>query len=150
VGQLDRDPENIQDISRARDITYSLFSLFFVSSIAFAVPESASGDPLVDKEIAAVDEVTRWVIQKLEEVTEYGRKTAPTMSDLLQPLEDSIESRINDSSYRVPRPDPKLEMKRKEVARLKALYADWTPIYKWGGEDGDSERQVLPQQTRES
>jgi len=146
VGQLDRDPADIQDIARARDITYGLFSMFFVGFIAFATPQNSSEDPLVKTEYAAVEEVTTWIIQKLERATEHGRKTAPTMSALLQPLESILELQISNSGSCPP--DAKI--KRKEVNRLKALYADWQPIYKWEGEDADSGAGSSPSATQES
>ena len=117
--------------------------MFIVMFMVFAMPDKGSRDPRLEMENAAVEEVTMWIIQKLDEVTEHGRKTAPTMSTLLKPLESSINAEINgNSSIRYPSiappRDPKIKIKIKEIRRLKALYADWDPIYKWGGVDDDS------------
>jgi len=129
VGQQDRSPDDVQGIARARDITYGLFSMFFIGLIAFATPLNTSHeDPLIEREYAAVAEVTAWITHRLNQVTERGTKTAPTMSALLERLDTSLGPE-----------DPKnwdLKIKKKEIKRLEALYADWEPIYKWNG-DGD-------------
>jgi hypothetical protein len=135
VGQLDRWPADIQDITQARDVTYGLFGMFFVGCIAFATPPNASEDPLISREYVAVEQVTTWIIHRLEQVTQHGRKTAPTISTLLEPLERSLEPQA--ASEEDPYSNPDTKTTRKEINRLKALYADWKPIYKWEGEDGD-------------
>jgi hypothetical protein len=135
VGQLDRWPADIQDIAQARDVTYGLFGMFFVGCIAFATPLNASEDPLVSREYVAVEQVTTWIIHRLEQVTEHGRKTAPTISALLVPLESSLEP---PAASEDPYSNPDTKTKIKEINRLKELYANWKPIYKWEGEDGDS------------
>ena len=114
--------------------------MFFVGFIAFATPSNASEDPLLMREYAAVEQVTTWIIHTLEHVTEHGRKTAPTMSTLLEPLETSLGLQTSSE----------LKTKREEIKRLKALYADWEPIYKWEGEDGDSRVGSSPSATQES
>lgn len=136
MGQQDRSPDDVQGIARARDVTYGLFSMFFVGFIAFATPKNASEDPLIKSEYDAVQEVTTWIIQRLEQVTEHGKKTAPTMSVLLEPLEADIGPPPTSQSGIVRNPDT--EIKRTEIKRLKALYADWEPIYKWEGVEGNS------------
>ncbi|MCJ1343005.1 hypothetical protein MMC31_001194 [Peltigera leucophlebia] len=50
VGQLDRSPAGIQNINRARDITYGLFSVLFVGCITFAIPAKGAEDPLAKRE----------------------------------------------------------------------------------------------------
>lgn len=107
--------------------------MFFVGCITFAIPPKAGEDPLVKAEETAVGEVKTWIINRLREVTEYGRKTAPTIPTLLETLESSLGPRTRpvDDPYNV------WDTKRKEIKRLKKLYADWEPIYKWQGEGGD-------------
>lgn len=132
VGQLDRNPAHLQTILPARDITYGIFSSYSVICLAFAVPITRGDDPLVTKDDDAVQEVKSLVTQKLQEMTEHGTKTAPTISELLDSVEVKLKSHQNS--------DGDLEdqkMKLMEVGRLKGLYADWEPVYKWQG--GNSE-----------
>jgi len=135
VGQLERHPAHIQTITRARDATYGLFSLCFIIFITFAVPKRGGGDPLIEKEKAAVQEAKTWVIQRLDEMTEHGRKTAPTISTLFHILEEQLQEQNDqsqddsDSSY----------MKLMEIKRLRKFYAGWEPIYKWQEEAYKSE-----------
>ncbi|KAH0537286.1 hypothetical protein FGG08_005911 [Glutinoglossum americanum] len=140
VGQLDRWPANTQEIFRARDVTYGLFSMFFVGFITFAIPKNAEEDPLIKRQEeqdradeaakeAALEEVATWIIQKLGEVTEHGRKTSPTIPTLLDTLESELgPQRPHQDLYNV------WDTKKKEIHKLRELYADWEPIYKWQGE----------------
>ena len=141
MGQLDRWPADIQEIARARDVTYGLFSVIFVGFITSAIPANADEDPLARMEQTAVEEVTTWITQHLAEVTQHGRKTAPAIPTLLGTLERSLGSQIRRKPQSRSRWAPYTveDIKRKEINRLKALYADWEPIYKSPGEDGGSE-----------
>lgn len=107
--------------------------MVFAAYAVFIVPPSTSEDALLKKEEAAVEEVAAWVVTQLEEVTEGGKRTAPSISTLLNTLESSLGPRGNSWN-----PDDTSEMKRKEIGRLKAVYADWEPIYKWQEESGNS------------
>lgn len=109
--------------------------MFFVSFITFAMPRNAGEDPLIKREEDAVGEVTTWIKSQLAVVTRNGRKTAPTISTLLEPLESSLGPRNRNEKD----PYSVWDIKRKEIDRLKALYVDWEPIYKWQGEGGDSD-----------
>jgi len=133
VGQLDRWPAHIQKIDRARDVTYGLFSVVFAAYAIFMVPPNTSEDALLKKEETAVEEVAAWVVTQLEEVTESGKRTAPSISTLLDTLESSLGPRSNSWN-----PDDSSDMKREEIGRLKAVYANWEPIYKWQEESGNS------------
>lgn len=64
-------------------------------------------------------------------VTEQGRKTAPTIPTLLETLEKA--NLLSDARSKGPAEGPlnAENMKRIEVDRLKALYVDWEPIFKW-------------------
>jgi hypothetical protein len=131
VGQLDRSPADIQTIFQARDVTYGLFSVFFVVCITFAIPTNTGEDPLVKREEAAVEQVTTWILRQLREATECGKKTAPTISTLLETLESSLgpQTRREDDPNRV------WDTKKKEIKTLKELYVNWEPICKWQGEE---------------
>jgi hypothetical protein len=113
--------------------------MFFVGFITFAIPPSGGEDPLVKKDEAAIAEVTNWIIRQLGEVTEHGRKTAPAISTLLETLNSSLGPPYSDPYDVWATKGKEQKIKRKEIRRLKALYGNWEPIYKWQGEDGDSE-----------
>ncbi len=78
-------------------------------------------------------EVNVWIKSHLEQVTEGGVKTAPTVLSLLETLETNLgEQNRSKEPYGVWR------IKKKEIKRLKALYGDWEPVYKWQGEGYNS------------
>ena len=133
VGQLNRWPAHIQTIDRARDVTYGLFSAVFAAYAIRIVPPNTSEDALLEKEKTAVKEVAAWVVTRLEEVTEGGKRTAPSISTLLDTLESSLGPRSNSWN-----PEDSSDMKREEIGRLKAIYANWEPIYKWQEGSGNS------------
>lgn len=135
VGQLNRSPGSIQTIGKVRDVTYGLCSVFFAGFIIAALPGNAARDPLVLAEQTAVEEVTAWVRNKLAEVTHDGRRTAPNIPALLETLESSLEP----LNHHEDLPNNVINMKRKEIARLKALYADWEPINKQSDSRGEQE-----------
>ena len=100
----------------------------------FIVPPNASEDPLLKQEETAVEKVVTWVVSRLEEETEGGKKTASSISSLLDTLESSLGPRSDGWD-----PDNSSDMERREVGRLRAEYADWEPIYKWQEKSGNSE-----------
>ena len=140
VGQLARWPASIQIVFRARDVTYGFFSILFCFSIMIgAVPrKSLAADPLLMRNQIAVQEVSEWISSYLEQVTEGGEKTAPSVLTFLDDLEESLLSDTRNSTE-----DPRglNEVKIEEVKRLKALYGDWEPVYKWQGETSNPEEE---------
>lgn len=137
VGQLDRNPVHLQAILNARETTYGFFSSIFAFCIFFAIPTKWQPDHLsavkeaedqcrIIAQNRAREEVRDWVLAKLKEVSENGKKTAPTMSKLLEKLEEELMA-FDDSEdqYKV------LETKKLEIRELRGLYKDWEPIYKW-------------------
>ena len=134
IGQLDRSPTDLDNLQRARDITYGLFSSAFVVPILFCWPSKTKDDPLaVQKEEAkqakkdaqvasdtAVEEYRGSLMHKLDEITESGKKTAPTVFAFLQDMESELVA--NDIHSAV---------KKEELERLKVLYEEWEPIFKF-------------------
>ncbi|KAI9786206.1 MAG: hypothetical protein M1839_007616 [Geoglossum umbratile] len=124
--------------------------MIFVGFITFAIPSKAAEDPLVRRREdrdraeraaredrdraeraareAAMEEVRTWIIDKLKEATENGRRTAPTISTLLDTLRSELD-------LHRPDPDPfdTCGIKTREVDRLRALYVGWEPVYRWRG-----------------
>jgi hypothetical protein len=140
VGQLARWPASVQTIARARDVTYGFFSVLFCFFIMMgAVPEnSIARDPIVERQEVAIRQVNDWIKAHLESVTEGGEKTAPTISALLETLEARLAADNLD-----PQDQVVYDIKMKEVSRLKALYTNWEPVYKWQEEkenSGEGER----------
>ncbi|KAH6665781.1 hypothetical protein B0J14DRAFT_605885 [Halenospora varia] len=137
VGQLDRNPVHLQAILNARETTYGFFSSIFAFCIIFAIPTKWQPDHLsavkeaedqcrIIAQNRAREEVRDWVLAKLKEVSENGKKTAPTMSKLLEKLEEELMAFDNsEDQYKV------LETKKLEIRELRGLYKDWEPIYKW-------------------
>ncbi len=137
VGQLDRDRSHLRNTQRARDVTYGLCSIYLAWVVAFAVPEKGIEDPLVAKDHSAVEEVKRLIEAKIAEVTEGGKNTAPTMSSVLNGIEETLKAQTVS-------PDAQQEyfMKLNEIARLRKQYADWEPVYK-GGSNADGQNEVI-------
>ncbi|ORY17007.1 hypothetical protein BCR34DRAFT_584064 [Clohesyomyces aquaticus] len=122
VGQLDRFPTHLQDIQRARNVTYHLFSAVFAVFAVFSIPSSKATDPLLLEEINAINLVKNSVLDTLAGYTENETKTAPDLSIIF----DVVEAAQSED-----------EVKR-ELKRVRKLYKDWTPVYKWSGENGDT------------
>lgn len=112
--------------------------MFFVGCITFAIPaKSYDDDLLARREVIAREGVKTLVMQKLAVVTQHGGKTAPTIPAILEDLERVGPLRCASK----PPPEGPItanQMKRAEIDRLKAVYVDWEPIYKWPGKDGGS------------
>lgn len=140
VGQLNRSPGHLTAILRARDVVYGLFSLPLMICIACALPGNApeSHDPLVALEEDEIDRLTNLILQRLNVITENGRKTAPSMDSFLNAFEMYPEG----TDY----PAQMIQFtKLDEVRRLKYKYRKWTPIYKWEGPRSESETETLPE-----
>jgi len=137
VGQLDRDHSDIYDSQKARDVMYGLCSIYLVWAIVFAVPEKGKEDPLVVKDHSAVEEIKRLIEAKIAEVTDGGKNTAPTMSSVLNGIEETLRAQT------VPA-DAQQEyfMKLNEIARLRKQYASWEPVYK-GGSNANGQNEVI-------
>lgn len=140
VGQLNRSPGHLTAILRARDVVYGLFSLPLMICIACALPENApeSHDPLVALEEDEIDRLTNSILQRLNEITENGRKTAPSMDSFLKAFEKYPKG--------INYPAQMIELvKLDEVRRLMYKYRKWTPIYKWEGPRPESETETPPE-----
>ncbi|KAI0127155.1 hypothetical protein BJ170DRAFT_364280 [Xylariales sp. AK1849] len=136
VGQLDRWPADILSVYAAREMTYSIGTILFAVCVPHSIPYKKSTDPLVEREkdsqerkavawLAAEDDVRSWLFQEMVKVTESGTKTAPTVSTLLGGLEDKLDTHdSDDDEYEI------LAVKRREIVRLRDLYADWQPIFR--------------------
>ena len=143
VGQLNRSPGHLTAILRARDVVYGLFSLPLMICIACALPGNApeSHDPLVAQEEDEIDRLTNSILQRLNEITENGRKTAPAMDSFLKTFEKYPEG----TNY----PAQMIQLtKLDEVRRLMYKYRKWTPIYKWEGPRSESETETPPESIR--
>ena len=137
VGQLNRSPGHLVAILRARDVVYGLFSLPLMICIACALPGNApeSHDPLVAQEGDEIDRLTNSILQRLNEITENGRKTAPAMDSFLKAFEKYPEG--------INYPAQMIQLtKLDEVRRLMYKYRKWTPIYKWEGPRSESETET--------
>lgn len=138
LGFLDGWARNLTTIYLVRDISYGVFSTIFVVFVTFAVPtQKGFIDPLVKEKDdkyqaektakqAARQRVRDWINPKIEEMTEFGKKTAPTMDVLLTLLESEIGGWV-------PMNDPydTLEEMRLEIAGLREVHKDWEPIFKF-------------------
>lgn len=131
VGQLDRWPTHFQDIIRARDVTYGLFSAGFAILAALSIfSTSMPQDPLLEEERTAIEEVRNWVATRHAAVSGNGRKTVPPFEDLIQPLETKTRN------LAVQHGTPSARMKRmklKEIKSLKRSYVGCEPIVKPSG-----------------
>ncbi|KAF2473743.1 uncharacterized protein BDR25DRAFT_124749 [Lindgomyces ingoldianus] len=119
VGQLDRHPRHLQDILRARNVTYHLFSVSFAATILKAIPCGEDVDPLVQEETEAINFVRDFVLRRINELTDHEKKTAPQITTILDEVEQAQQG------FQV----------KNEVKRLRAIYKGWEPIYKWNGPD---------------
>ncbi|KUJ12160.1 uncharacterized protein LY89DRAFT_688621 [Mollisia scopiformis] len=137
VGQLDRSHSDIYDPQRARDVMYGLCSIYLVLVVAFAVPEKGKEDPLVIKDHAAVEEIKRLIEERIAEVTDGGKNTAPTMSSVLNGIEENLRAQT------VPA-DAQQEyfMKLNEIARLRKQFANWEPVYK-GSNNANGQNEII-------
>lgn len=156
-GQLARWPANLRTIFQARDTSYGIFSICFVICITIGIPTDAekkkehrkalelrsANERRNQAEQVEREEVNSWILNELEKITDYGRKTAPTIPTLLDTLENTLMRPTRSNSldiYCGPRPPDNRcnisDTKRKEIQRLGTLYAEWKPIYKWQGEHG--------------
>jgi hypothetical protein len=138
LSQLYRGARNLGIIYFVRDITYAAMSTVLVICVAFAVPTKYGFvDPLVKKkdDKYQVEQTAKqtarlmvrdWINPKIEEMTDHGKKTAPTMDVLLTLLESEIGGWVpaNDS-YNT------LEEMRFEIAGLREAHKDWEPISKF-------------------
>ncbi|KAF1808250.1 hypothetical protein P152DRAFT_462739 [Eremomyces bilateralis CBS 781.70] len=135
VGQLDRWPAHLATIFRARDVTYSLFSIAFTLFISFRQPNSPK-DSYIAKEEDEVQEVKLWVLQAIERKSESGRATAPELESTLQQLERELESKkVLQNGFLVPKDTQGLnyrstEAQLLEIERIRMLYRAWTPVCK--------------------
>jgi hypothetical protein len=128
VGKLDMSPAHLQAIHRARDITYGLFTVIFGGLICFALPKMSDKDPLLLKEIMAMQDVKARVMQRIDHSTDHGQKTAPKMNALLGKLEEEILESLNEEGFQGDR--LAMEAELREVQLLRKLYRGWRPIYK--------------------
>ncbi|KAI9769804.1 MAG: hypothetical protein M1840_003798 [Geoglossum simile] len=141
VGQLDRRPLHIQRIYGVRDVMYGLWSTAFVICITGAIPSKTAEDPLVKEKEArdqaeqaaqatALEEVKGYIMTKLIAATEDGKKTAPTISSVLDALESELhppQSPTYNDPYDI------YGTKMREIDALREYYAEWEPIYRWQG-----------------
>ncbi|CZR59674.1 uncharacterized protein PAC_09568 [Phialocephala subalpina] len=137
AGQLDRAHRHIFDTQRARDVMYGLFSIYLVWVVAFAVPEKGKEDPLVEKDCSAVAEIKRLIEEKIAEVTDGGKNTAPTMASVLNGIEATLKAQTVPAEGQ-----QEYFMKLNEIARLRKLYGNWEPVYK-GGSNTDGQNEVI-------
>src|SRR5947209_4303285 len=91
VGQLDRWPKNLPQIMRARDVTYSLFSIPLAIALIFGIP-NFSNDQIVVKEENEAEEVRRLFRRKIDETSQSGSTTAPEINDILDEIEGQLNS----------------------------------------------------------
>lgn len=119
VGQLDRHPTHLQTILRARNVCYHLFSLGFISLVAFTTrPDNPNEpDPLVLREEAAVQNARDFIIARLDERTGGRVITAPNFGVLLDDLRNNTHLQ-----------SPEMEA---EIKRLEKEFGDWDPVYRW-------------------
>ncbi|KAF8862361.1 hypothetical protein BDZ45DRAFT_799177 [Acephala macrosclerotiorum] len=137
AGQLDQDRGKVFDTQRARDVMYGLCSIYLVWAVAFVVPEKGKEDPLVEKDRSAVAEIKRLIEEKIAEVTDGGKNTAPTMSSVLNGIETTLKAQTVPAEGQ-----QEYFMKLNEIARLRKLYGNWEPVYK-GGSNTDGQNEVI-------
>ncbi|KAF2737633.1 hypothetical protein EJ04DRAFT_510082 [Polyplosphaeria fusca] len=134
VGQLDRHPSSLQEILRARNVCYHLFSAFFSLSVIRSIPYDIDFDPLYRKETDAIAFVRNFVLRTLKDTTKEGKKTAKGLDEIF----DMAEKNKSD--------DKEVKM---EVQRLKKEFEGWEPIHIWDGEEkGDRHEDVTPSVSR--
>ncbi|KAK3386789.1 hypothetical protein B0H63DRAFT_558410 [Podospora didyma] len=159
VGQLDRAPNSLQTILVARDVCYGLWTACFAFFVAIATPsrfDKVYGDKdlwdedrkeavrqqAAEFEKATADcraveatlmtwlpELEEFLKRKLDEVTEGGIKTAPSIQVVLDELQRAIIPPLptNASGY-----DAKLHAAQHyEIKKLKERFKEWEPITKW-------------------
>lgn len=138
VGQLDRRPAHLRSILRSRDVTYSVFSILLTVFATLSVPRSKIEDPLMQKDKEVAQDVKRLIEEKLGEMTDQGTKTAPPFPQLLDAVVEILEIPANRAA------DPQsLEMKLMEIRRLRALYSQCDPVYKWHPSDGQRQNSLF-------
>ncbi|KAL2679375.1 hypothetical protein Neosp_010149 [[Neocosmospora] mangrovei] len=156
VGQLDRAPKGLLNIYRARDVCYSLFSLFFVIFTAGSIPSGSDIDPdpwELESKISArlaeeqrrldealqlglqnsldawPEEADRLFKERLATVTEEATKSAPVVSVVLDTLCDQVRQEGSDERLRQGKLD--------HLTRMGQDLEDWVPVYKWDGHSSD-------------
>jgi len=132
VGQLDRWPEHLAEIMRARDVTYSLFSIVMAYSVILSIPNSFK-DSYVEKEENEIKEVRQWIMQKIERGSQSGTVTAPDLKGMLEELEGQLKSRqvLRNGVFQTSsKARQSVEAQLLEVERIRAMYGEWTPICK--------------------
>ena len=127
VGQLDRNPQHLQTILKARNVCYHLFSLLFVSCVAFATKKDDPNDPdpLVEKEHDAVGQAKDFILNRLEDLTAGRKRTAPPFKDLLDELKNNPALSYPEMAF--------------EITELDKRYGDWEPVFRWSPDPKDTD-----------
>jgi hypothetical protein len=135
VGQLDRWPDHLAEIIRARDVTYSLFSIPLAGALFFGIPNFE--DSIVVKEQNEAEEVRRLVLQKIDHGSQNGLATAPELNEILDEIEVQLNAgeALNNGEFQPlsgtpPKSPQSIETQLLEVERIRLLYGEWTPIHK--------------------
>jgi hypothetical protein len=136
VGQLDRWPVSLAEIIRAREVTYSLFSIPLAIALIFSIP-NIPNDNLVVKEENEAEEVSRLVRQRIEDDSLSGSTTAPEINDILAEIEGQLNSgkALNNGEFQTltygsGKRWQSIEAQLLEVERIRKMYGEWTPIRK--------------------
>ncbi len=120
--------------------------MILIIPLCFAVLPINRLDPLESEDRIAREEVMAWLNDHIISSSENGKKTAPTIVSLLETLEGILkpptESRSTRSTTSTGSTSDRASIinriKIDEIKRLKELYKDWEPIYKWQGEPYNS------------
>ena len=150
VGQLDRWPDPIMGIYKARDICYGLFSAIFAIAVLFGTPYQNTGSSLskywsdndgdpweVDDRVSARREIEiqksldewsaeadRQFKERVEAITESGAKTAPGIRVVLDYLRAEVRLLApTDWADQILS-----EEKLQHLDRMQSAFRDWTPV----------------------
>jgi len=116
---------------RAREVTYSLFSIVIALAGIDSIPNRL-GNPNVEREENEIKEVTQWVLQKIDQDSQSGTVTAPDLKGVLKELEGKLKLKqaLKDGVFQSISAEMSVEAQLLEVERIRVMYGEWTPICK--------------------
>ncbi|KAF2671473.1 hypothetical protein BT63DRAFT_423675 [Microthyrium microscopicum] len=138
VGQINRNPVNLTQIYRAREVTYQLFSVAFTIMVRLLIPpRQKEEDPLAQKHREALEEMRNRIGTQMQSTTAQGNKTAPSLEEFFKiPALLGQKNSIDNT--------PKFTRKtmKKELERLQLLYKGWVPVYRYEEQDAPTEDDI--------
>ena len=159
VSLLNRWPNNVLEIYRAREICYGLFSAGFAFMMYSSIPRTSEEDPWeidnlettrqeAESRAGAEDlraelqkTLDRWPEEahqrfekKVQDWTGRGQTAAPDVGQILNALRDDVKAETKGAA------DDRLLQGRLEfLDRMQEDISNWVPIYKWDGRDPEGD-----------